>query len=363
MNIVQVTHHVWPCTGGIESFVLGLSKELKRKGHNVKIVCLDKCADGKKLKAFERVKGISVHRIPFTDLKLYKLAPSVLEFAKDVDIIHVHNIGFFSDFLAWTKSEHGAKLVLNTHGGIDHTQSFSWLKHAYKKTFLKKALKQFDAILCDSVDDFEAFKKFKNAKLVENGVELQPFLQSKTKKISQRLLFVGRLSSNKRIDLLLKMFAIVEKDFPKVELRIVGGDWKGEERKLKTLAKTLELKRVRFVGKASEKELEREFARASFLVSASSHEGFGISVLEGMAAGCIPLLNDIPSFRRFAASGRGTVLDFSDSGKAAKILEKWLEKGEKELKPVRKKCNAFAKGFDWKKKVAEYERVYESVRA
>ncbi|MFH0714659.1 MAG: glycosyltransferase family 4 protein [Candidatus Diapherotrites archaeon] len=360
MKIVQVTHHVFPCQGGIESFVLALSKNLQKRGHNVKIVCLDKCAGGKKLKAFENVREIPVHRIPFTDFKLYKFAPGVLEKVKGAQVVHVHNIGFFSDFLAWTKKEHGAKLVLNTHGGIEHSQSLKWLKKAYSKVLLEKSLKKFDAIICDSVDDFSRFKKIQNAQLIENAVELETFLKLKGKKISGRMLFVGRLAPNKNLEQLMRVFARAAKNFPKAELRIAGEDWKGNEKKLKALAEKLDTNIV-FLGKISEKELEKEYARAVFIVSASTHEGFGISIVEGMAAECIPLLSRIPSFERFVGKGRGECLDFEQSEKAVKELEKWLSKEEHGLEKKRAACRKFAKGFDWHKKIAEYESVYREV--
>jgi alpha-1,3-mannosyltransferase len=44
-----------------------------------------------------------------------------LRHLRDADIVHVHAIDFFFDFLGWTKPLHGKKLVVSTHGGFFHT--------------------------------------------------------------------------------------------------------------------------------------------------------------------------------------------------------------------------------------------------
>ena len=41
--------------------------------------------------------------------------------------------------------------------------------------------------------------------------------------------------------------------------------------------------------------------KSSFVASSSEYEGFGIAAVEGMSAGLIPLLSEIPPFRRLIA--------------------------------------------------------------
>jgi alpha-1,3-mannosyltransferase len=67
--------------------------------------------------------------------------------------------------------------------------------------------------------------------------------------------------------------------------------------------------------------LIEEYARARVFVSASEHEGFGISAVEAMAAGCVPVLSDIPAFRRLVTNGaNGVLVDFADAGRAGEVL-------------------------------------------
>jgi glycosyltransferase involved in cell wall biosynthesis len=48
---------------------------------------------------------------------------------------------------------------------------------------------------------------------------------------------------------------------------------------------------VEFLGRLSDEDLEALYDRASVYVQASLHEGFGMSVAEAMAAGCIPVVS------------------------------------------------------------------------
>ena len=67
MKIAQVTPYFHPHVGGVESYVLALSKELMKKGHDVTVytTLLPKTKEN------EKIEGINVKRIKtlFTLLK------------------------------------------------------------------------------------------------------------------------------------------------------------------------------------------------------------------------------------------------------------------------------------------------------
>ena len=83
------------------------------------------------LPAARRIDGAEVVRIPFFGSTRYPLAPSVIKFIRDADVVHVHAIDFFFDYLAWTKPLHRRKLVVSTHGGFFHTPYAARLKQLY----------------------------------------------------------------------------------------------------------------------------------------------------------------------------------------------------------------------------------------
>lgn len=357
MKVLQVTNHFSPCVGGVERVVEGLCKSLMEKGHVSDVACLDTCAySDKKLPSSEEYEGARVFRLPYTDLKFYKLAPGVLRLLRDYDVIHVHGMGFFSDYLAITRHFHKKPLILNTHGGFFHTEERKWIKKIYS-LWNRLSLRAFDRIIADSGSDETAFSAISsNIEHIPNGIILDEF------RVERRpgpctLLYVGRVSRNKRIDCLIETAALVKKTVPEVRLEIVGEDWKGARKELEALAEKRGVKKnIEFFGKIDKSELLERLSRATFFVSASEYEGFGISAIESMAAGCPVVLNDIPAFREFVSHGRnGFLVDFSDYVSAAALL---TDLAGKDLSEISREAVATAARYDWKTVVGKIESVY-----
>lgn len=98
-----------------------------------------------------------------------------------------------------------------------------------------------------------------------------------------RWLTVCRFYARKRIDLLLEAMALMPAD-SRAKLRIVGDGLEGP--RWRGVAERLALgERCRFLGDVSYEQLAEEYAHADAFVFPSAQEGFGIVLLEAMAAG------------------------------------------------------------------------------
>lgn len=364
MKILQVMNHFWPCVGGMEEVAKAVSENLLKEEIEVRILCLNKCSKGKqKLKAKHNWKNIAIERIPFIDLKFYKIAPSILFKLNDADIVHIHGIGFFSDFLLLTKFLHRKKIVLHTHGGIFHTSKKSISKKIYFYVWQRLLLRFADKIIAVSKQDAELFSKIacrKKIVLIENGINLQEFKTSK--KIPNTFLFVGRISGNKRIDLLLKAFAGIVQKIPNARLSIVGPDWENLQKELEELLKNLKIeKNVLFFGELERTQILGQYSVVEFFVSASEYEGFGITALEACASECIPLLNRIQAFENILGRGNKLLIDYSDANEAAEQILEIMHLNEKQKNEIRKKCFEIALRSDWKEKVKQLIEEYEDI--
>jgi glycosyltransferase involved in cell wall biosynthesis len=120
-------------------------------------------------------------------------------------------------------------------------------------------------------------------------VEPDPEVRAILAGIHTRLLFVGRISPNKRQDELIRMLAYYRRCIdPEAVLTLVGShqDQPQYYVRLKALAETLGLAgAVRFAGGVSLEQLVGYYKAASCFVSLSEHEGFGIPLLEAMHLG------------------------------------------------------------------------------
>ncbi|MDX1664070.1 MAG: glycosyltransferase family 4 protein [Candidatus Promineifilaceae bacterium] len=80
---------------------------------------------------------------------------------------------------------------------------------------------------------------------------------------------------------------------------------------------------VHFRGTVAHERMEAVFNSADFLLQASRREYSGYAVLEAMACGVIPVVTDIPSFRKMTADGRYGIL--FPPGKAETLARRVLD--------------------------------------
>jgi glycosyltransferase involved in cell wall biosynthesis len=101
------------------------------------------------------------------------------------------------------------------------------------------------------------------------------------------LIFLGRLVSEKGVDVLLRALHLLKLGGMTPRLTIVGSG--PEEARLRQLVCELDLSgQVTFAGVLRNAALVRELNRHKILVAPSiCHEGFGIVALEGIACGCV----------------------------------------------------------------------------
>jgi glycosyltransferase involved in cell wall biosynthesis len=122
---------------------------------------------------------------------------------------------------------------------------------------------------------------------IPNGINLQEFKNlkhsektSETPQKEKNLLYVGRLEEYKGVQYIIR-------NLPELQefcLRIVG---KGPyETELRNLAKSLRVeKKVEWLKDISREELLQCYVEADIFLMLSSHEAFGITVAEALAAG------------------------------------------------------------------------------
>jgi glycosyltransferase involved in cell wall biosynthesis len=101
------------------------------------------------------------------------------------------------------------------------------------------------------------------------------------------VLAVGRLAPNKRLEDVLRAFALLQRGpVPRSRLLLVGDDGlHSYADALRDLARALRLRDVVFCGRVDEDELRSAYGLADVLVSLSEHEGYGVPLVEAMLAG------------------------------------------------------------------------------
>lgn len=365
MDTLQVVRQYLPGTGGMETYVANLCRHLIMRGHRADVATLDYMfKTGQKLPPHEQIDGVEVIRFPSSGNARYFFAPSLLEALPRYDLVHIHGVDFFADLLGTLRRLHGKPLVLTTHGGFFHTPWMSWLKRAFFRTVTRNSLKGVDRVIASSPADAETFSEITDKiTLVENGIDYELYSAIQRHPEDDKLLFVGRLSKNKRIDRLLDALGQLREIRPEAKLLIVGPDWEGLQAGLEQRTRDLGLDdAVTFSGKVPQTELLSALANAKLFVSASEYEAFGLSTVEAMAAGLVPVANRIPANSGLIQHGdNGFLTDFTDSAAAAAAIDTALGLDHEFYDKISKAARKSASRHDWNTVVESIIDVYQHV--
>ncbi|MFQ5973218.1 MAG: glycosyltransferase family 4 protein [Alphaproteobacteria bacterium] len=137
-----------------------------------------------------------------------------------------------------------------------------------------------------------------------------------------RLLYVGRLTANKGVDVLCR--ALRHRPLPSgAEVVLVGTG--PEASRLSALAEGLP---VRFVGGVSEETLFAWYAHADAFVFPTRYEGMPTVVLEAMAAGLPIIATDIGAVPTMVSAENGWLTPAGDAAGLATALRALAEAGE-----------------------------------
>jgi glycosyltransferase involved in cell wall biosynthesis len=108
----------------------------------------------------------------------------------------------------------------------------------------------------------------------------------------RNILFVGRIIPNKRIDDLIRVFAVYQRYLDPHSRLLLVGDHRGHERyfdRLQEMVRALRLDEVVFTGHVDDDELLAYYAVSCLFLCLSEHEGYCVPVVEAMHLG-VPVL-------------------------------------------------------------------------
>jgi alpha-1,3-mannosyltransferase len=366
MKILQLTRQFLPAQGGVESVVEGLSGALQRKGHTVQVATLRLVFSTGVLAPAESVEaGLTVRRMRHWGSRRYPVAPAAFRAVRGYDLVHIHAIDFFVDYLSLLRLLHHIPMVVSTHGGFFHTEWATALKKIYFKTVTRKSLSGVGAVVCVSEHDGEMFRSIVSPdriRVIENGADIDRFWSLRKRVEPGLVLGISRLAENKRVYKVLEAMAMLRHRYPHLRLEWVGGDFAslrdGLERRVAELGLT---GRVRFLGAVSREELYQLLERANLFVSASSYEGFGLATIEAMSAATVVVVTAVGAHVDVIRDGvSGFLMDRDASGLAAH-MEHVLSLPREKLTQIGAAAREATRRFSWMEIAPRYEQLYREV--
>lgn len=176
---------------------------------------------------------------------------------------------------------------------LDIPENFSLLKRLYFKFVLPTSIKSADLVVTVSgaVSDqinkqFEISKEFlRTVPIGVARIETEP-AEPKGPPV---IIYPASTYPHKNHATLIKAFVRLADNNPDVRLVFVGAPGRAEHQVRKEIEKSGLEQRISLMGRVSAQKLKEIFNTASIMAFPSRYEGFGIPVLEAMAAG-IPVV-------------------------------------------------------------------------
>lgn len=366
MKVVHVVRQFHPSVGGMEEVALNIARHHLAQGRDeVEVVTLDRLfhGNGERLPRSAMHDDIRVHRLPYSGSSRYPLSPRVLSAIHGADLVHVHGIDFFYDYLALTRPLHGKPMVVSTHGGFFHTAYASTLKRLWFHSITRASAHAYRRVIATSHNDGELFAGVVDAgrlRVIENGVDVEKFAGQGNPMPGKTLIAFGRWSTNKGIvqtlDLLRHLLAADDA----WRLILAGREFDLTRTDLeREIARRGLQSQVELVHAPSQRQLGRLMGRAQYFVSLSRHEGFGIAAIEAMSAGLVPILSAIPPYEKLISeSGTGLLVRTDQPDAAARAVRALADIDDAVFAARRLQAMRHVARYDWRHVVGRYVDEY-----
>lgn len=375
MKILFITATYPPSANGVAIAVKNLKDKLEDKGHEVLVVAP---------KNKENLN--SEHNVvyyPSADNPLNKdypipLFPITHKTLKQVDkfepdIIHVHHpfhIGYFGSVLS---KRFDVPLVFTYHTKYDYyaEKYFEFLPESLKKNFVQNSVKEF----CNKVDLIIAPSRYIKNEILGNefgnGIVTIPTIPNdlhRTSLSKERLrkmldlpidkkivLTVGRLSVEKKTDLLVKSMEYLSNDF----ILVVCGSGPLEKSLNKFVKKNDLEKKILFTGKVDRKNISKYYEAADVFYFASDSETQGLIFWEALNFGLPVVAVDTSVSQEWIKPGWGILTQSKPKLLADAVNEIFTEKYKKASEKGYRFSRKFSSGIFVDKLVREYKRTID----
>lgn len=310
-----------PDINGAARFTERLAHGLAARGHEVHVVAPSPAGPA----GHHRVRGVTVHRLRSVRFPLHENFRVCLPWTASraggplldqvrPDLVHLQGHLVVGRSLAPAAVRAGVPLVATNHFMPENLMPQAHIPRAAHDRVARLAWRDLarvfgpaDAVTAPTPRAVELLAQCAGieATAISCGIDAEPYAAaSRAAEASERprVLFVGRLDVEKRVDELLRAFARLPGDQP-AELEIVGD---GTQREAwRRLAAELGLgDRVRFRGFVPERELLAAYGRSAVFVMPGVAELQSLVTLEAMSAGLPVIAADAMALPHLVRPGR-----------------------------------------------------------
>ena len=370
LNILLVHVWFWPHIGGGNQHVEHIGKELVKKGHKVTVWCADVPEHDEK--EFER-GGIKVIRLPPKRI-LGDVDPVVSTHhlnLEEFDLIHLHDTLPTMIRQVLKRGRKLKKPVITTYHN-------DYIKHGFIANLIKKIrwASQGRSTLHSSQGKIVLtpyFEKLLREKGVKGKIDVIPngFVEIKNSsirpsKLSEnidnerpKLIFIGRLSEQKGLDVLLKGWETVGFNSKPAFDLIIAGKGELEHWLSKRVESISHSKHIHVLGVVSEEEKQWLFENATGIVIPSKFEGLPTVLLESMHNKLPVIMSDVNGLGKLVDDAKcGLTFSSNSEIELSNVMNSLVSASKSQLKKWGEFGNKSAEKYLWSNVTNEILNLY-----
>lgn len=366
MRILLTTHRFWPSVGGTEELVHQLASRFAKAGHDVHVFTSDEPGSPEE----EIREGVHIRRFVLERRGKFRFPPKAYREAvlgEGWDLVHLQGQRVWStDYLYRHLKRAKAPLVFTAHGFYQwHVERTPVVNDVYYRFVLPRALRRVAAVVADTTPEREELVSFgvdpARIRVIPAGFDPADFaslprgfrIKHKLPPAAPLMLYVGGFYPNKRVDRLVEVAADTG-----ATLVLVGRDGypPHDRAECEALAKRLGAD-ARFLGPLPREDVLAAYAESDLFVFASDFEGFGLVLLEAMAAGLPFLSTPAGAAPDLAAHGAGVVV--GPGALALKARELLADPAQRKV--LGRAGRDAAQAYSWDAVARQHLELYEEV--
>lgn len=309
MKILEIISNLKPIGGG-ETFAVNISRSF-HKFAELKVVILYK--DYSQM-FIDRLREKNIDFVILDKQKHFdkKNAKEIAQIIKDFkpDIIHTENNALIPTYLGlkYIKKKDRPLVFHTMHLAPSDECSNNVVRFLYRHIFKKRGF--IPVAITESLsNESKSFYHLKNVPYVENGIDLDRF--NSYKPLSERpydLVVLARFSYQKNHEFLIRTLAKIHQQKTDLKVAFVGGGELFEE--MKELAQKSGASFIEFTGVLS--NTSHIVMDSKIIALGSRFEANPLSLLEGMAAGCIVISSDVGGIKNIVKENNGYLFKLDD---------------------------------------------------
>jgi glycosyltransferase involved in cell wall biosynthesis len=283
------------------------------------------------------------------------------------DVVHFQSHIVVGRGVAIEAQKRGIRIIGTNHFMPENLLQFSLVPKNFQDYVVKglwkaaeHTLKRAEAVTTPTRRAAEFLEKYTGLHGVQSiscGIDADNYSPSFEPRTENRILFVGRVTGEKQIDVLVQAVALLD---PSLDARveIVGGG--DQRRNLELLVESLGLTdRFTFTGYVTDEELRSAYSRATVFAMPSIAELQSIATMEAMASGLPVVAANAMALPHLVHDGQngylftpGSAQDLAD--KLALVLTRTPE----QLEALKRESLKLIEAHDIKRTLNTFERLY-----